>query len=309
MASSNGNIIVNSEEISSTVSAVNEVVSILENDMKAPMNSNFNTLVDLGLFSDGIENIKKQIDSITKSYKALAVEMSSHLNEFEETEDTLSNGVHYYNNSNNSNKNNNSTGPTGENNSNQNTSIPNIEEGKEINASTLSNNIFTISDESQSKLIEFLNINKTSTMNLNSLLFDSKNAIALVTLLKKFYGDESTTTINIEDATLIQKTLINKLFSSKTTPVSISDNTILVAKKYLNFIAKNNNITVGDLLIDSKNHSILSDSLLQIYDGDAMSQFYLTENEINDVREYMNNVAKKNNSTVESLIQEPTKFL
>lgn len=304
MASSNGNIILNSEEVSSAVSAVNEVVSILENDLQTPIGSNFNTLVDLGLFSDGIANIKKQIDSLTTAYKALAVEMSSHMNEFEETENTLSTGVPYYN----SNSNNNSGGPGGHN-TNQNTSIPTTEEGQAINTNALINNISTLDDSTQSKLIEFINVNKQSNMTINELLFDNRNVITLVALLKKFYGDTNLTVDSLADATLIQKALINKLFASSTTPASLSNNTILIAKKYLNFIAKNNNITVGDLLIDSKNNELLSNSLLQVYDGDALSQFYLTESEIQNIREYMDNVAKANNSTVEVLIQTPQKFL
>ena len=205
--------------------------------------------------------------------------------------------------------NNNNNGPTGGHNANQNTSIPTVEEGQAVNDSTLTTNISTIDDATQIKLIEFLTVNKISNISINELLFDSKNAITLVALLKKFYGDANPTTSSIADATVIQKALINKLFSSSSLPPSISDSTILVAKKYLTLVAKNNNITVGDLLIDSKNNTLLSNSLLQVYDGDALSQFYLTENEIQKIREYMENVAKTNNSTVEALIQNPTKFL
>lgn len=308
MSASNGNILLNSEEISSTVSIVNDVVSTLENDMSSSINSNFNTLLDLGLFSEGIENIKKQISSLATAYKAVAVEIASHISEFEEVEDTLSNGISNYINSNSNNTENNSSNNNFSSN-NENIIVSDIQEGTTINDQTLLNSIAAINDETKNKLIEFLSVNKDNNITISELMFNTANTTALVTLLKKFYGDSNPTISNIENATIIQKTLINKLFASNDIPSSISENTILVAKKYLNIIAKNNNITVGDLLLDDDKSNLLSSALMNVYDGNGLSEFGLTENEIKQIREYMDKVAISNNSAVEELITNPKKFL
>lgn len=306
MALKDGNLLINSDEISSTVSILTTIVSTLQDEMSSSINSDFNALIEANLFSSGITSISNQIKALSSSYQNLITEVSNHASEFEAIEDTFSSDISNYN----SVYSDGNGGNSGSNISNDSISVNEVNDGTIINDDTLVNNIENITDDTLvNSLINFLNVNKDDNLTINSLLFDTSKSGMLAILLKKFYGDtENSSFLESETSTLIQKTLLKKLFATENLPVELSNNSILVAKEYLICVAKENNINVEDLLLDKDNTLILSTALLDLYDGNGISKYNLDNQTISDIRSYMDKVASSNNTTVESLSSYPQKF-
>ena len=64
-------------------------------------------------------------------------------------------------------------------------------------------------------------------------------------------------------------------------------------------IAKNNNVSFSELILETKNEEILLTALKDVYDGNASS---LNESEVNSVRSYLDSVASKNSITTDTLL-------
>lgn len=313
----NGDVLINSEEISSVVSVINTISTTLESDIGSSITSNFTALTNAGLFATGISNLSQVVTALASSYKQLASVISTHTQDIAETEQQLSNAAQ--SNSGTYSKRGSSGGSSGgssssssggSNGSTPETNVPNVDDGKPINSSELINKIENITDDSCVELVNFLNINKDKNLAINKLLFDKTNALKLVNLLKQYYGYTADQNMfSIEDATLIQKALIAQMFDSNTLPQNITNNTILVAKEYLKSIAKENNIKVEDLLLDDENTLILATSLMDVYDGNGLSEHNVSSEEVVAIREYMDKIAESYDSSVEELAGNPDKFL
>lgn len=313
----NGDLLIDSSELSGVVSTINTIVTTLESDIGTAISSEFTALSEAGLFTDGLASLAQSVQSLGGSYKQLAVLIASHNVELEETENQLSNAAGNYSSgykgsSGSRGNSGGSSGSSGGNSSydNNNTNVNDVNDGQAVNAAVLVDNIEKITDESLVKLVDFIKINKAANLSINQLLFDKTNAMKLVSLLRVFYGDKTTDTIvDISSATLIQKTLIKQMFEADTLPQEISNNTILVAKEYLNTIAKENKIAVEDLLLDDDNSLILATSLMNVYDGNGISEYGLSAEEVEKIRNYMDNVATSNGASVEDIAGNPDKFL
>jgi len=313
----NGDLLIDSSELSGVVSTINTIVTTLESDIGTAISSEFTALSEAGLFTDGLASLAQSVQSLGGSYKQLAVLIASHNAELEETENQLSNAAGNYSSgykgsSGSRGNSGGSSGSSGGNSSydNNNTNVNDVNDGQAVNAAVLVDNIEKITDESLVKLVDFIKINKAANLSINQLLFDKTNAMKLVSLLRVFYGDKTTDTIvDISSATLIQKTLIKQMFEADTLPQEISNNTILVAKEYLNTIAKENKIAVEDLLLDDDNSLILATSLMNVYDGNGISEYGLSAEEVEKIRNYMDNVATSNGASVEDIAGNPDKFL
>jgi len=313
----NGDLLIDSSELSGVVSTINTIVTTLESDIGTAISSEFTALSEAGLFTDGLASLAQSVQALGGSYKQLAVLIASHNAELEETENQLSNAAGNYSSgykgsSGSRGNSGGSSGSSGGNSSydNNNTNVNDVNDGQAVNAAVLVDNIEKITDESLVKLVDFIKINKAANLSINQLLFDKTNAMKLVSLLRVFYGDKTTDTIvDISSATLIQKTLIKQMFEADTLPQEISNNTILVAKEYLNTIAKENKIAVEDLLLDDDNSLILATSLMNVYDGNGISEYGLSAEEVEKIRNYMDNVATSNGASVEDIAGNPDKFL
>jgi len=319
--STSGNIVINSEEISTAVSILKESSKILEGDMSSSISSDFTPLINAGLFVEGISNIKSQIDSLVTNHNVLSSELIKHDEQFEELEKRLAdvinqggnggpggnrNGGSGYNGGSGSGN----SGYNGEDISNPSINVDNTPDGEKINTEPLSDKIPKITDETLNKLVEFINVNKESNISIKDLLFNAENAGALKTLLNKFYGseiDESLT--SLDDATLIQRELIKKVFSSESLPQSLKESSILVAQEYLVKICNEKNITVDKLLYDGEYKETLSTSLVNLYDGNEISKYELKADNITNFRTYADKVAESNKIMTEELLKEKTNLL
>lgn len=302
-----GSIIINSEEISNTVSILNESSRILESDMKPSIVSDFNALTNAGLFVDGIAKLKEQIDALITNHKVLIGEISKHSAEFEEMEEKLSktirrggSGASGY-----------TSGNSGYSGDSLNPSEINTNQGSNgdaVNSEQLIGKIPEITDKTLNELINFINVNKENDTSLKSLLFDKDKAGVLAILLNKFYNKSNDNTISMEDSTLIQRQLIQRLFSKDMVPSLLASNSILVAKEYLIKVCEENNVTVDKLLLDDSYKNTYSTSLMNLYDGN-IEKYNLDNDTVNNFRNYADSVAQSKSITSEELLLKQPELL
>ena len=77
---------------------------------------------------------------------------------------------------------------------------------------------------------------------------------------------------------------------------------LILIQYYLNLIAKENDINLSSLLLDDKYKNVLQVSLLDLYDGNNIGKYNLDSEYVNKVRNYLTNVAEKNNIDIEDLL-------
>ena len=153
--------------------------------------------------------------------------------------------------------------------------------------------------------MSFLNINK-GEYSINDILLSDVGSGILLCLLKKYYGD---TTINIdteisEESFNIQKLFLEKVLNNESIVdnIKFNDNVIFIAKKYFVSIAKNNNISISELLLDEKYEDLLLSSINKLYLGENLSEYDISDNTISMVREFVDKVAEDNGVTTEKVL-------
>ena len=97
------------------------------------------------------------------------------------------------------------------------------------------------------------------------------------------------------------------IFESEITNVKLNENSIISAKEYLVKISKENKIDVVDLVLDEKYQNTLRLSLYKLYKGEGVSN--ISQQTIDDFRNYIDKVAKENNITVKQLFTSKFKLL
>lgn len=285
----NGSISINSDELMEAVSIVDEGLNVLEGSMTSSIASDFSALIDTGLFANGIANLSKQIQSLSTSSGNLITKFMSHTQEFEELESQIEGIANDYA----SVYRPTTTGGGGE--SSYDVATPNVEnvnQGNSVTNGDLNTTISSIDTDTQVKLVEFLNVNKDKDTSLASLIFNSSKAGLLLTLLKNFYKDVDTSKITSNDASNIQKVLLKALSSNDTLMSKISDNTIISAKKYLESIAKENNTTFEELVLNDKYDELLMESVRNVYDGKDLSKYNVDSTVVNSIRTVVDTVAE-----------------
>ena len=82
----------------------------------------------------------------------------------------------------------------------------------------------------------------------------------------------------------------------------LKEDSILVAKEYLNSVAKENNVKVSELILNDKNSEIYKKSLLALYDGNEISKYNLKESDVMSFRSYLDKKAEEGKTSVEDYI-------
>jgi len=300
MSLQEGNIQINSEEIMTSVGILDQSLSVLQGEMQPSIVSNFEALCETDLFSEGLSKITNQINSLIGSNENLMTKITVHSEEFAELEKELAKYAEEYE----SGYRGGSSGNSGSFSNVANIIVENINNGISVKTEDVMSSIPKLDEDSQIKLIKFLNTNKKSDTSIRALLFDASKSGLLLTMLKKFYGDTSgklDATIS-NDSYTVQKELLKLLNNSNINTVELYDNTILVAKDYLSSIAKENSITLEELILDEKYNKILINSVKNLYDGNISQKYNVSAEVINSVRTTVDNIAKNNNVTAEEVI-------
>ena len=256
---------IQSSEIENIVSQFKSASTSVSSNVTEKLKSGFKGLTDCDLFVEGIEILVSNAEQVSSVLDLIAQSISSHLANMQELEMGNQKQFNDWGSGNGS----------GVNPPIDTTNPAQIVEGIVASLQNTDKNAL-------SNLIHNINVLKDK-VNLDELLFDPKQSANLFKILKdqlKLEGEFS-----VEDIKLIKKTLINKLFSEKLDNIELED-TIYILREFLIDFAKENNITVGDLLVDSKYEGILKNLLIKIYEG-GIHNSKVTEEEFDKIKAYI----------------------
>ena len=306
-----GQININSADIESAISLLNNSKSALESEAKSGL-SGFAALESVGLFSDGLSQIKANIDKVSTSIDSFVSALSSHLASVKQEEeenveivDTYGGGSGggggggggYYG----------AGGGGSVTSTYEESTMDEVNEGTKISDTELAGFIAEMNYDVSKTMIE--NLSKQAENNgttITELLLNPEKSGLLVEILKKLCGDTNAEidTTSTEDSKLIQKILLAKLAGQDDDVfASISDNTLLKGLKYLSAFAKENNISITDLLYDDKYSDLLFSGLSKLYSGEELNDYRPSQDEISGTKTYIDDVASKNSTTSEKLLE------
>lgn len=296
----NGIIKISSDLVNETIFDLRNSCVNLENNLINKLPGNFSTLTDLGFFSNGINIIMLQSNKIVDLHNTLITQISQHLNEYAIIEDeltsTLESGLGDY-----SIKNNDYNGNLI---MTDDIAVNEINKGLSINTSNLIKKINNLTDEEKANIINLLSIYKNNDVSVAQLLTNNNNSEQLYVILQNILGNNNSTLSanDIEEYNYVQKLFLEAISNSNAEIQELNTNSILIAKEYLNLIAKENDINLSSLLLDDKYKNVLQVSLLDLYDGNNIGKYNLDSEYVNKVRNYLTNVAEKNNIDIEDLL-------
>lgn len=296
----NGIIKISSDLVNETIFDLRNSCVNLENNLISKLPGNFSTLTDLGFFSNGINIIMLQSNKIVDLHNTLITQISQHLNEYAIIEDeltsTLESGLGDY-----SIKNNDYNGNLI---MTDDIAVNEINKGLSINTSNLIKKINNLTDEEKANIINLLSIYKNNDVSVAQLLTNNNNSEQLYVMLQNILGNNNSTLSanDIEEYNYVQKLFLEAISNSNAEIQELNTNSILIAKEYLNLIAKENDINLSSLLLDDKYKNVLQVSLLDLYDGNNIGKYNLDSEYVNKVRNYLTNVAEKNNIDIEDLL-------
>ncbi len=296
----NGIIKISSDLVNETIFDLRNSCVNLENNLINKLPGNFSTLTDLGFFSNGINIIMLQSNKIVDLHNTLITQISQHLNEYAIIEDeltsTLESGLGDY-----SIKNNDYNGNLI---MTDDIAVNEINKGLSINTSNLIKKINNLTGEEKANIINLLSIYKNNDVSVAQLLTNNNNSEQLYVMLQNILGNNNSTLSanDIEEYNYVQKLFLEAISNGNAEIQELNTNSILIAKEYLNLIAKENDINLSSLLLDDKYKNVLQVSLLDLYDGNNIGKYNLDSEYVNKVRNYLTNVAEKNNIDIEDLL-------
>ncbi len=296
-------------EIEEAKSSLSSAKSTLTSDVIPSLNSNFQVLEELGLISGGLSKIKTQAQALADAYDYVINALSTHESTERENETKVGSTVNSYTRTTGGTQSTGSSSDSGgrdPGDSHEGTPIhtekpivEEIEEGKTISTEEL---VELINDMKFEEIITLLkNIVKNGGL-VTAMLTDKYSANILTYTLKNILGYEADLgKVTTSDDTLIQEKLLEKIANeNENVFVKINENTYLTGMPYLKSIAKQNNLTVSQLILNDSNEKLLLKSLVDIYDGNTGTT--LSTKEVEEVRTYLNTVAEKNGISTETLL-------
>lgn len=297
-----GKVSVNSDEVNNALSYVVNSCGTLEGNVSSKLPGNFEVLSELDLFSEGLTKLTKQVSDIISTHKSVISTITEHLSQIAESEENLyqdfSSGIGYYNGG--------ASGGYVEDSNGSDTTVDNENDGKKIKADELVKIIQELDENSIISLVNLINVKKDEKTKLIDVLFDTSKSETLFTVIKELLKDQPLDeNITVEDYKKIQKSLLNKLLTSNYNVKGLTDSSILTAKEYLLSVAKGNNITPEELIMNNSYKETLKNSLMKLYDGDANAK----NEEITNFRSYVDKVAEENGVTVEDLLSKKIELI
>ena len=295
---------INSDEIMKAISILDGSLNILEGTMLTSISNDFKVLSSLGLFTDGLDKLKTQIETMKKSNENLMTKISLHAAEMQEVEESIVAEV----NSTFISSGNYSGGGGGSYYSDiSQISVSTVTGNTNINNNQVADAINNIKPIDINNILSFLNINK-GEYSISDILFCDVGSGILLCLLKKFYGDKDIKidTIVSKDSYDIQKTLLEKLLNDDVVidNKEFNSSLIVMEKEYFKSIAKENDIAVSELLLNEKYETLLLSSIEKLYLGKDLEKYNLEENAIENVKLYIEKVADDNGVSVEKVLSD-----
>lgn len=313
-----GQIVFNSEEVLSAVNILNESAQLLMTNVKTSLGSDFTVLSELGFLSDGLSKLSVQADSLIQSHDNFMKKLMAHDLNLQELELNLetyaenelgnnSGGNADYSsnyNGNNSGSNGNYSGGSTDYN---NIDVSDVNSGTAISDSVLIEQIPNIDYTTQSQVLKSLASNNEYKNLVSRLLLNPENSGVLVLLLKEMFGGnvEGVDTNMTETTNQIQKLLLEAFAKSENNVfASLEEATILTGIRHFNQIAKENNITVSELLLNEKYNTVFLGAVSDIYNGNNLTNSGISMEEITIVKTYLDDLAKNINVDVNTMLND-----
>lgn len=290
-------IFYDSNEVSNIVSKIGEHTDLIQSDIEYSINKNFSVLRELDLFSDGLDLLLSRADNIIYLNNKLVNLLNNHDGDFCSLENEH---VSLFNKEEVEEKE--TEAYSGTVISIDEIVLSKINDGKVILTEYINEVIPSFSyDKKLEVLKEILNDNSNSL----SLLTDSDESDILVYQLKNILSDKYSIKLNKltkDEEKELQKSFFESISDNDTNIFDELDtNTFLNGLSYYKQVAQKNGISDTDLLFDDKNKELFMDALNDIYNNSDQIDV-LTENEIESVKNYINEVASSNSITVSELL-------
>ena len=304
----NGQINLNSTEISSAISILSSSSSALEGDALSAINSDFAPLVSCGLFTSGLATLKSNIETIVTNEKNFISSLQSHLTQMETQENDISNYIGGYSSGYSSSGTSTSGGSTstGTTSTYQESTTEEVTHGKKVSTEEITASVSGLKYETAKQLLEDIAAKaKEYNTTLTELLLNPEKSGLLYEILKKINGDTdgNIDTTSTDDTNNIQKTLLTQLAGLDNNPFAeLTEKSILKCMKYLSEFAKSKGLTISELLFDDANAAKYMIALRNLYDGKALENYTPTQEEINAAKAYIDEIATSEGVTVDSLL-------
>ena len=306
----NGQVNLNSSEISSAISILSSSASALEGDALSAISSDFAPLTSCGLFTSGLATIKSNIETIVTNEKNFVSSLQAHLTQMETQETDITNYIGGYSGGysggSSSGGSSGSSGGSGSASTYQQSTVEEVSKGKKISTEEVTASVSELSYETAKKLLEDIAAKaKEYNTTLTELLLNPEKSGLLYEILKKLNGDTdgNIDTTSTDDTTKIQKTLLTQLAGLDNNPFAeLTENSILKCMKYLSEFAKSKGLSLSELLYDDANTAKYMIALRNLYDGKALENYTPTQEEVNAAKAYIDEIATSENTTVDSLL-------
>lgn len=256
-----GQISIQSNEIDAIAASFSEIATSV-NSGTEKLSSGFKALQEAGLFEEGLKIIADNANQVAEVVMSMSVMLSQHLGSIRDGEQSGAGRVRDYSGGGSY------TPPNTENPSNP-------VEGIIISLGLTDKNSF-------SNLIH--NINQLrGELSLEDILLNNENNATLFKILKEQLGIEGE--FDEEQIREIKKALINKMFEEELEIEELKLETGYMLREILLDFAKENKITVGDLLVEPRYEGIYRILLNKIYAGEYEKKF--TPEEFERVKAYI----------------------
>ena len=284
-------MIYDSDELLQIESRIKESLNVIS-DIKASIDNDFKIFDDLEY--DGLTTIRNNTNSLDEIHNKLCTIIDNHIKEMDNVEKEQLNIIDKY--------------------IEDNVSINNYYSGEKItidsivldktNPSEILNNyvkevIPTLSyDMKKETLNNILNGEET----LTSILINEDESDIFVYQLNNILKDKYDIKIDKlskEDETMIQRLFLDNI-NNNDTNIFENSKSILSGLSYYKYVAKKNDMSLSDLIFD--NDELLLESTKELYEN--IGTDLLTDDEINNFREYIDNVSKNNNISSLDLLSD-----
>lgn len=305
-------IAINSDEIMDAIEILDESLHIIESEMIPKLDSKFKVLESLDFFSSGLVKLKEQLSSLENSNKNLMSKITLHADEVTTMEAELAqmlargdvSGTEA------------SGGGRGSYIASSSFQVEQVEENVLLSTHDVEVKVENLDRDALLSVYTFLSINR-GKYSLSELLVNVSYSGIVTGLLKRFFSGDSIEEVledNSSSTFEIQKKLLEKILTSDSPEILEllqKEDSILIAKEYFVSIAKEREISVGDLLLNEKYEDLLLELIQKLYNGDSTIKYSVSEETVSSIRSYIERLALEKEVSVSTLLssKEQLNFL
>lgn len=295
------NISFDTSDVSSIVSSINNDVQALTN-VSSSISTSFSPLTNSDLFTEGLNKIVQKLNNIKTSYESISTAIGGQVNTYNDVETAVEgisdNYISYYDNG--------STGISSRRNSRtDDLSTTATAEGTKI-STTLDEEVKSIDDKTLIKFINFVSVNLANSATISDL-FQEENSEALSKYLQSFYKKYSGKELTIVDKSIIRTGLLKNILNSTVElPKELKDQSIIKYKEYLIAFAKELNVSVADLFLNTDYIDKTKIALQNLYEGKVdAAKYNLDSNYQSEFKDLVEKVMNGRKITLDKLFNNP----